>query len=60
MEATIRRLGTINLRRIDVRDWDSAVANQHGIRSLPTLALYDGDELVSDDKREILDMISGR
>ncbi len=58
MEAVIRRLGTINLRRIDIRDWSSPVAKQHKINSIPRLVLYDGDELLSDDKQEIVRMIT--
>ncbi len=58
MEDAIRRLGTVNLRRIDIRDWNSPVAKQHEITSIPRVVLYDGDELLSDETREIFEMIS--
>ena len=58
MEDAIRRLGTVNLRRIDIRDWDSPVAKQHKINSVPRLVLYDGDELLSDDTQEVISMIT--
>ena len=55
IEARVRELGTLRLRRIDVPTWESPVALKHGIRRLPTLQLYDGRELVSDDTQEILE-----
>lgn len=58
MEDAIRRLGTVNLRRIDIRDWNSPVAKQHKINSVPSLVLYDGDELLSDDTRTVMKMIT--
>ena len=57
MEDAIRRLGTVNLRRIDIRDWNSPVAKQHKINSVPSLLLYDGDELLSDDTQTVIKMI---
>ncbi|MHC4513770.1 MAG: thioredoxin domain-containing protein [Planctomycetota bacterium] len=54
MEALIRERGTVRLRKIDVVSWDSAVSQQFGIRRLPTLRLYDGTRLVSDDSRHVL------
>ena len=54
MEARIRELGTVRLRKIDVESWESPVATAHGIDRLPTLVLYDGKTVVSTDTREIL------
>jgi hypothetical protein len=54
LEARVRQLGTIRLRRIDVPTWDSQVSRQHGIRRLPTLMLYAGRRLLSSDTAEIL------
>lgn len=54
LEALIQKLGTVRLRKIDVVSWDSEVARQFRIRRLPTLHLYDGSRLVTDDKRRIL------
>jgi len=50
--------GNFRLLKIDVRDWDSPVATAHGIRSLPTLALYEGKRLVSKDTREVLAILN--
>lgn len=46
--------GNFRLRKIDVVSWDSPVSRAHGIRRLPTLKLYRGPELVSEDSQEIL------
>lgn len=54
MEAIVEKLEDTKLRRIDIGSWSSAVAKQHGIRSLPSLWLYDGRELVSKDARDVL------
>lgn len=50
----------VQLRKIDIGNWQSAVATQHEIRRLPTLALYDGKRLVSSDTREIFNLLSGQ
>jgi len=57
LEDLVRRKGTLRLRVIDIVNWDSEVAQQHGIQRLPTLALYDGRELVSDDLREVIEIL---
>ncbi len=54
MEAIIRKRGTVRLRKIDVVSWDSEVSKQFGIRRLPTLRLYDGTRLVSEDTRDVV------
>ncbi len=54
MEAIIRKRGTVRLRKIDVVSWDSEVSQQFGIRRLPTLRLYDGTRLVSEDTRDVV------
>ncbi len=54
MEAIIRRRGTVRLRKIDVASWHSEVSKQFGIRRLPTLRLYDGTRLVSEDTRHVV------
>jgi hypothetical protein len=59
LEALIRERASVRLRRIDIERWDSPVAVQFGIRRLPTLLLYDGRELLSSDKREILELLGG-
>jgi hypothetical protein len=60
LEALARRLGTIRLRRVNVSEWESDVARQYGIRRLPALWLYDGHELLSEDAREVLEILQGR
>ena len=54
MEAFIRKRGTVRLRKIDVASWGSQVSKQFGIRRLPTLRLYNGTKLVSEDARNVL------
>lgn len=57
MEARVRKLGTIRLRRVDISEWASDVARQYGIRRLPTLRLYDGHDVLSEETREILEIL---
>jgi hypothetical protein len=58
LEAWVAENKTIRLRRIDVVNWNSEVARQFEIRRLPTLMLYDGTDLISDDKQEVLDILN--
>lgn len=44
----------VRVRLIDVKSWNSDVAKHFGIRSLPTVWLYEGRELSSTNLREIL------
>ena len=44
----------LRVRTIDIDQWRSPVALQYGIGKLPAAFLYDGEELVSEDYREIL------
>lgn len=54
MEALIKnQRQKTRLRKIDIARWGSEVANQHGIRRLPTWHLYDGTRLVSTDMLDI-------
>jgi hypothetical protein len=57
LEALAARQGTFRVRRINIDEWGSPVANQYGVSRLPTLLLYDGDKLVSEDKRQILSLL---
>ncbi len=57
LAAQIGKRGTFRLRTIDIDQWASPVARQFEIRKLPTLLLYDGDELVSENRREILNFV---
>jgi len=47
LEARIKELNTVRLRKVNIVKWGSDVAKQHGINSLPSLHLYDGNELES-------------
>ena len=53
----MRRKGTIALRRIDIDNWQSQVAREHRINSIPQLWLYDGTKLVTKDRNEVLALI---
>jgi thioredoxin-like negative regulator of GroEL len=53
LEALVEAKEGTRLLKIDVDTWGSDVARQYGIRSLPTLWLYEGTELESRDSREI-------
>ena len=44
----------LRVRSIDIDQWRSPVALQYGISKLPAAFLYEGEELVSEDYREIL------
>ena len=57
MEALIEEKQNCVLRRIDIVRWGSDVARQFGIRSLPTLWLYDGQKRVTSDTRDALTRI---
>ena len=54
LEARINELDTIRLRKVNIVNWGSDVAKQHGIKSLPTLHLYDGDELKTKSSPKVL------
>ncbi len=58
METLIRKRGTVRLRKIDVATWSSQVSKQFEIRRLPTLRLYDGTKLVSEDTRNVFQTLA--
>ena len=58
MEDLAEETGDFVIRKVDIDKFGSDVARQYNIRRLPTLWLYDGDELVSKDTREILQTLS--
>jgi thiol-disulfide isomerase/thioredoxin len=59
LAALIKRKGTVALKRVDIRAWDSPVANDYGIHSIPRLELYDGVDLVEDDTQRVLSILQG-
>lgn len=58
MEAwTQQQTDGTRLLRVDIDTWSSDVARQYGIRSLPTLYLFEGKDLVLKDTRAVLQRI---
>lgn len=53
LEALAQAHPQVKLRRIDLGSWGSPVAEQYGIRSLPTIWLYEDGELLSKDRRAV-------
>jgi thiol-disulfide isomerase/thioredoxin len=41
VEEAVRAAGDATLRVVDIRSWESGVAQQHGIRATPHLVLYE-------------------
>ncbi len=58
MDALARSKSNVNLRRIDIVSWQSAVSREFGIRRLPTVWLYDGTSKVSSSPTDIFRRIS--
>ena len=58
LEAYVKSKGTIRLRRIDIQSWGSPVARQFDVGGIPALRLYDGRELLEDDRDEILEILN--
>lgn len=54
MEALANSRPDVKLRIVDVVSWDSAAARQHGIRSLPTIWLYQDGELLTQDRDAVV------
>ena len=50
----------VRLVVVDVESWGSPVAKQHGIRRLPTVWLFEGEDRVSTDVGSILRALEGR
>lgn len=41
LEAYVQRTSGVFLRKINIKNWDSPVARDYGIRSIPSLRIYD-------------------
>jgi thioredoxin-like negative regulator of GroEL len=54
LEAIAKERLDVQLRIIDIDSWSSEVAQQHQIRKLPTLWLYDDGTLVTKDTNETI------
>ncbi len=57
MEAKINET-QIPLRKVDIKNWNSAVAQQYNIQRLPTLWLYKDGKIVSQDSRDVLQRLN--
>jgi thioredoxin-like negative regulator of GroEL len=57
LEALIQNTADYRLVKIDIGSWQSAVARQYRVESLPTLLLFDGDQLVDRDRDSILNTV---
>jgi thioredoxin-like negative regulator of GroEL len=53
LEALANRNPAVALRIVDVGSWSSPAAAQHGIRSLPTIWLYENGEPLSRDRAQV-------
>jgi thioredoxin-like negative regulator of GroEL len=58
LEALANNRADIRLRIVDIGSWDSAIAQQCRIRSLPSLWLFEDGELVSKETREVVAALS--
>jgi hypothetical protein len=54
LEALTKQRADIYLRIVDIGSWNSAVAQQHGVRRLPGLWLYEDGKLVATDPEQAL------
>lgn len=43
----------IPLRKVDIKSWESAVARQHQVQSIPALWLYKDGKLVTQDSQAV-------
>ena len=59
MEALQAHKPNFRIRKIDIDTWQSPVAREHNIQSLPTLLMYNGKTLVSSDTREVIGILNG-
>ena len=58
LEARIKTLDSVRLRKVNIVNWGSDVAKQHGINSLPSLRLYDGKDLESESGPAVLSALN--
>ena len=50
----------IQLLKIDIKKWGSPVAEQHKVKSIPQLLLYEGTKLVSADRGQVMAALGRR
>ena len=54
MAALARMREGVYLRIVDIGSWDSAVAEQFGIRTLPTVWIYEDGKVVAKDRAAVM------
>lgn len=57
LEALANQHPNVKLRKIDIVNWESEVARQYRVQSLPTIWLYEDGELLTRDRREIAERL---
>jgi hypothetical protein len=57
LEALVSDRPFVRLLRIDVTSWDSPVARQYEIQSLPQVWLYDGKQRLTADQGRALALV---
>ena len=60
LEALVVENEELHLCRINIDNWDSEVARQYGISSLPLLMLYDDQRLITVGTEEVLNELAAR
>lgn len=60
LEALVKRMDGVRLRKIEIPRGPSAVVDQNGIRGVPTLWLYDGGKRVSTDTDDVLQRLTSK
>ena len=58
MEAIARNRDDVYLRKIDIVSFDSPVARQLAIKSLPTIWIYEGGLLTAKDQQTVIQKLS--
>ena len=57
MERLARQKKNFRIVKVDINKWGSEVAEQYGIKSLPSLWLYEGHTLRSEERRDVLEFL---
>jgi hypothetical protein len=54
LEAYVKANPSVTLRKVDIGQWGSPVAEQYGIKSIPYLRLYKDGKLEAEGTREVM------
>ena len=60
MEALVVEQEDVRLCKINIDGWNSAVARQHSIQSIPQLLLYNGRKQVATGTAEVMRHLASR